>query len=112
MKPADRVSRPPANGLAINLRRTGAKGRRSRHGIEITCCCARGRPIIVEWERRKAFGGPLSFGNPVLRQAGDMCPQPDADPDQNNSVSAVCRSCFIDETKLSERESFIIAELH
>ncbi|GBP24946.1 hypothetical protein EVAR_12613_1 [Eumeta japonica] len=23
---------------------------------------ARGRPIIVEWERRKAFGGPLSFG--------------------------------------------------
>ncbi|GBP79101.1 hypothetical protein EVAR_103527_1 [Eumeta japonica] len=25
-------------------------------------CCARGRPIIVEWERRKAFGGPLSFG--------------------------------------------------
>ncbi|GBP93638.1 hypothetical protein EVAR_69602_1 [Eumeta japonica] len=20
-------------------------------------CCARGRPIIVEWERRKAFGG-------------------------------------------------------
>ncbi|GBP79268.1 hypothetical protein EVAR_98770_1 [Eumeta japonica] len=22
---------------------------------------ARGRPIIVEWERRKAFGGPLSF---------------------------------------------------
>ncbi|GBP26947.1 hypothetical protein EVAR_95733_1 [Eumeta japonica] len=24
---------------------------------------ARGRPIIVEWERRKAFGGPLSFGD-------------------------------------------------
>ncbi|GBP34079.1 hypothetical protein EVAR_94093_1 [Eumeta japonica] len=23
-------------------------------------CAARGRPIIVEWERRKAFGGPLS----------------------------------------------------
>ncbi|GBP84209.1 hypothetical protein EVAR_51051_1 [Eumeta japonica] len=25
--------------------------------------CARGRPIIVEWERRKAFGGPLSFAH-------------------------------------------------
>ncbi|GBP79567.1 hypothetical protein EVAR_52025_1 [Eumeta japonica] len=30
-------------------------------------CCARGRPIIVEWERRKAFGGPLSFGDSSLR---------------------------------------------
>ncbi|GBP37397.1 hypothetical protein EVAR_16302_1 [Eumeta japonica] len=28
---------------------------------------ARGRPIIVEWERRKAFGGPLSFGDSSLR---------------------------------------------
>ncbi|GBP27014.1 hypothetical protein EVAR_11247_1 [Eumeta japonica] len=30
-------------------------------------CCARNRPIIVEWERRKAFGRPLSFG---LRPSG------------------------------------------
>ncbi|GBP79238.1 hypothetical protein EVAR_87333_1 [Eumeta japonica] len=32
------------------------------------CLAARGgRPIIVEWERRKAFGGPLSFGDSSLR---------------------------------------------
>ncbi|GBP40019.1 hypothetical protein EVAR_19146_1 [Eumeta japonica] len=36
---------------------------RTHAHIHITrkMCCARGRPIIVEWERRKAFGGPLSF---------------------------------------------------
>ncbi|GBP61718.1 hypothetical protein EVAR_89098_1 [Eumeta japonica] len=26
----------------------------------------RGRPIIVEWERRKAFGGPLSFESTII----------------------------------------------
>ncbi|GBP30693.1 hypothetical protein EVAR_75916_1 [Eumeta japonica] len=31
-------------------------------------CCARGRPIIVEWERRKAFGGPLSFESSVIER--------------------------------------------
>ncbi|GBP41168.1 hypothetical protein EVAR_31293_1 [Eumeta japonica] len=39
--------------------------RASAPGMSNDCnplvCCARGRPIIVEWERRKAFGGPLSF---------------------------------------------------
>ncbi|GBP14576.1 hypothetical protein EVAR_93452_1 [Eumeta japonica] len=49
---------------------------------ETTECCARGRPIIVEWERRKAFGGPLSFGDSSLRYRAlhffisDSQPQP------------------------------------
>ncbi|GBP85687.1 hypothetical protein EVAR_99809_1 [Eumeta japonica] len=39
-----------------------------RHRLHNNCFhrllfAARGRPIIVEWERRKAFGGPLSFGD-------------------------------------------------
>ncbi|GBP71411.1 hypothetical protein EVAR_44778_1 [Eumeta japonica] len=43
-------------GLYENARRDSAK-----------LTAARGRPIIVEWERRKAFGGPLSFGDSSLR---------------------------------------------
>ncbi|GBP38264.1 hypothetical protein EVAR_29207_1 [Eumeta japonica] len=43
-------------------------------------CCARGRPIIVEWET-PAFGGPLSFGDSSLRYRAlhfqsDSQPQP------------------------------------
>ncbi|GBP23930.1 hypothetical protein EVAR_17567_1 [Eumeta japonica] len=48
-----------------NARRVGVNGEEIAYTCEVNA--ARGRPIIVEWERRKAFGGPLSFGDSSLR---------------------------------------------
>ncbi|GBP94571.1 hypothetical protein EVAR_70608_1 [Eumeta japonica] len=66
---AGRVTRGPPRTLAAECIYNLFIGSFSSPTPEYTCpgfrlklenCCARGRPIIVEWERRKAFGGPLS----------------------------------------------------
>ncbi|GBP07073.1 hypothetical protein EVAR_4483_1 [Eumeta japonica] len=47
---------------ARNERQRGTIGLRVRQrstSVSLLLDAARGRPIIVEWERRKAFGGPL-----------------------------------------------------
>ncbi|GBP49462.1 hypothetical protein EVAR_25676_1 [Eumeta japonica] len=56
------VARPLLRSLAIEFHMHRSvyafTDRNERH-----VCCARGRPIIVEWRGRKAFGGPLSRSN-------------------------------------------------
>ncbi|GBP86960.1 hypothetical protein EVAR_64089_1 [Eumeta japonica] len=61
--------------------------------MDLNGCCARGRPIIVEWERRKAFGGPLSFGDSSLRYRA-LHFQSDSQPQPNLRRCHVKNSCY------------------
>ncbi|GBP65744.1 hypothetical protein EVAR_44389_1 [Eumeta japonica] len=53
------------------------------------------RPIIVEWERRKAFGGPLSFGDSSLRYRALHFFISDSQPQPN------LRRCHVKKTNFS-----------
>ncbi|GBP58082.1 hypothetical protein EVAR_39799_1 [Eumeta japonica] len=64
---------------------------------------ARGRPIIVEWERRKAFGGPLSFGDSSLRYRALHFFISDSQP-QPNLRRCHVKTCYSREKKSRRRK--------
>ncbi|GBP85448.1 hypothetical protein EVAR_22499_1 [Eumeta japonica] len=63
----DNDFRLACQSLPLSTNNIATKNRNKHYTVTESMCCARGRPIIVEWERRKAFGGPLSFGDSSLR---------------------------------------------